>query len=114
MTVCAVVKLYKVPGKRKKGKLTYNLLEITDTVSLQNSLARGWHYTLEDAAAAVNGSRLAVAPPAVSAIVSVPDDNAPPTREELEIQARKLGVRFDGRTGDKALLARINEALGIE
>lgn len=109
MTVCATVKLYKVPGKRKKGKITYNLLEITDTVSLQNSLARGWHYSLEDAVAGVSSKRSPVEPPTVSATI---DDNAPPTRAELEAKARELGVRFDGRTGDKALLARINEALG--
>lgn len=109
MTVCATVKLYKVPGKRKKGKITYNLLEVTDTVSLQNSIDRGWFYSLEDAVAAVNSERRPVEPPTVSATI---DDNAPPTREELEIKARELGVRFDGRTGDKALLARINEALG--
>jgi hypothetical protein len=35
----------------------------------------------------------------------------PPTREEMEFQADKLGVKYDGRTGDKTLLKRINEAM---
>jgi hypothetical protein len=40
-----------------------------------------------------------------------PVDDAPPTREELEQKARELGIRFDGRTSDKRLLARIEAAL---
>lgn len=38
-------------------------------------------------------------------------DDAPPTREELEQKARELGVKFDGRTGDKTLSERIAAAL---
>lgn len=33
----------------------------------------------------------------------VPDDNAAPTRSELEAKAKQLGIKFDGRTGDKKL-----------
>jgi len=39
------------------------------------------------------------------------DDNAAPTRAELEQKATELGIKFDGRTGDKTLLKRIEEAL---
>ena len=113
--------LYKVPGKlRLKSGMTYGVLEVFDAQSLANSLARGWHPTLEAAVAAVEASaRPVVAAPQAAAIVeakapvvdTVPEDNAPPTREELEEKARELGVKFDGRTGDKLLLRRINEAL---
>jgi hypothetical protein len=41
----------------------------------------------------------------------VPDDDAPPTRAELEQKAAELGVKFDGRTTDGALLRRINAAM---
>lgn len=34
---------------------------------------------------------------------TVPDDNAAPTRSELEAKAKQLGIKFDGRTGDKKL-----------
>jgi hypothetical protein len=54
---------------------------------------------------------LAGKPPADEAPANVPDDNAPPTRAELEAQAVKLGLKFDGRTTDKRLLDRINEAM---
>ena len=54
---------------------------------------------------------LAGKPQAVEAPVDVPEDDAPPTREELEAQAVKLGIKFDGRTTDRRLLDRINEAM---
>lgn len=40
-------------------------------------------------------------------------DEAPPTREELEAKALELGVSFDGRTTDAALLRRIGAALEL-
>lgn len=39
-------------------------------------------------------------------------DNAPPTRAEMEAKATELGIKFDGRSSDKTLLAKIEEALG--
>lgn len=36
-----------------------------------------------------------------------------PTREELEIKANDLEIKFDGRTTDKALLLKIEEALSV-
>ena len=42
---------------------------------------------------------------------TVPDDNAAPTRAELEAKAKELGIRFDGRTGDKKLGQLIQDRL---
>ena len=42
-----------------------------------------------------------------------PGDDAAPTRSEMEIKARELGIKFDGRTGDKSLLAKIEAALAV-
>ena len=36
---------------------------------------------------------------------------APKTREEMETKAKELGLKFDGRTGDKKLMSMIEEAL---
>jgi hypothetical protein len=48
----------------------------------------------------------------VPAVPEVPeDDDAPPTRAELQAQATKLGIKFDGRTSDKTLLAKIDAAM---
>lgn len=43
--------------------------------------------------------------------VKEPADDAPPTRAELEAKATELGVKFDGRWGDKRLSDAIAAAL---
>lgn len=61
--------------------------------------ADGWHldqYAAKDAA---------------QAAAPEPDEADPPTREELEQKATELGLKFDGRTGDKRLAALIAEKL---
>jgi hypothetical protein len=63
------------------------------------------------ARAAANKPKAEPVEPIVSVSVEVPEDDAPPTRAELEQQATLLGVKFDGRTTDKRLLERINEAM---
>jgi hypothetical protein len=40
------------------------------------------------------------------------ESDAPPTREEMAIKARELGIKFDGRTSDKKLSLLIATALG--
>lgn len=42
---------------------------------------------------------------------TVLDENAPPTREELEAKATELGIPFNGRTSDKKLSGLIATAL---
>jgi hypothetical protein len=115
------VKLYKVPGRKRKDGIRCDWLEAFDQRSLDVSLARGWYLSLADAQAAAKGGTQhpSKAPSVVSTISSEPvaeaadavADDAPPTREELEEKARELGIKFDGRTGDKLLLKRITEAL---
>ena len=63
------------------------------------------------AAAANRREAVLAGKPAAADPVEVPDDNASPTREELEQKATELGIKFDGRTSDKRLLARIEAAL---
>ena len=48
---------------------------------------------------------------AVELVEAVPEDDAPPTRAELEAKAKELGIRFDGRTGDKKLGQLIQDRL---
>lgn len=49
--------------------------------------------------------------PAVEIASEIPDDNAAPTRAELEAKATELGIRFDGRTKDKKLGQLIQDRL---
>jgi len=48
---------------------------------------------------------------AAAAQAIVPEDDALPTREELEAKATELGIRFDGRTKDKKLGQLIQDRL---
>jgi hypothetical protein len=48
---------------------------------------------------------------AIEAEEIVPEDDALPTREELEAKATELGIRFDGRTKDKKLGQLIQDRL---
>lgn len=61
------------------------------------ALAAGWHETPPEARN-----------PGESAPKT---DEAPPTRAELEAKAAEIGLAFDGRIGDKKLLAMIAEKL---
>jgi len=48
---------------------------------------------------------------AVEVVDTGPEDDAAPTREELEAKATELGIRFDGRTKDKKLGQLIQDRL---
>jgi hypothetical protein len=63
---------------------------------------QGWRFTADEA--------LADSPESTSVAAAAP---APSTmsRDELEAQATELGIDFDGRTSDKKLKERIDEAL---
>jgi hypothetical protein len=47
----------------------------------------------------------------VEVVEAAPEDDAAPTRAELEAKATELGIRFDGRTKDKKLGQLIQDRL---
>ena len=47
----------------------------------------------------------------VQVVDTAPEDDAAPTRAELEAKANELGIRFDGRTKDKKLGQLIQDRL---
>lgn len=78
-----------------------------DTVCVEEEevpamLKAGWHPSIADAWASKAAGLT---------FPAVPSDDAPPTREELERKAKELGIKFDGRTGDKRLATLIAEAV---
>lgn len=87
--------VYKCPGEHHcgTGGMTYKYVGVADQEAFDAKLADGWSATL------------------VEAMGGAPVDNSPPTREELEIKARELGLKFDGRTTDAKLGRMIAEAL---
>ncbi len=73
-------------------KSAAEFVSVADELELETKLAEGWFKTVPEA----------LAPKEVQ-------DNAPPTREELELKATELGIKFDGRTGDAKLAKLIAE-----
>lgn len=85
--------VYRKNGKDIINECANNESQFDELISV------GWFENVPDALA---GTKLE----------KVVDDNAPPTRAELEIQAKSMGIKFDGRTSDAKLLAAIEAGLG--
>lgn len=101
--------MYRMPGRDVQtdaGWCEYRI--VADDEELQAAAADGWCETSDAAAEAL---RMAVEHQAAPTGAQVPDDDAPPTRAELEQKATELGIKFDGRWGDKRLAQAIADAL---
>jgi hypothetical protein len=95
--------MYRVPGPHKKPRGgTYAYRGAADQDEFDALLAKGWAASYEEA---VGGKT------ARKTVDEVADDVKPYSREELEEQAKELGVSFNARTSDKKLAERIVEAL---
>lgn len=94
-----MVTMFRCPGELRHSLRGF-LYDQKEFLSEDEGNTHGWHITL-DAAAGVPDTR------------DVQQETDKITREELEQKAIELGVKFDGRTGDNALLQRINEAMEI-
>lgn len=77
-----------------------------------DALANGWFATVKEALSGKSKQVQAAQPVKPVESTPVPDDNAPPTRVELEAKAKELGIDFDGRTSDAGLLRKIDHKLG--
>jgi len=138
MTPCFV---YRSPGAISRARYTYDSVLVSTEQQMTSRLSAGWFKTLAEAVEAagkraapvrklpkkpprkpskpIDGINRRVlqtvaAPepaPVPEPVEDVSNDDAPPTRTELEQQATLLGIKFDGRTTDKRLLERINEAM---
>ena len=93
--------LYKCPGAHfGPSGTTYEAVCVNNAEALETYLANGWHKTLDNAADCF-----------LNKSVIIEEDGSPVTREELEQKATELKIKFDGRTSDKKLFEKINEAL---
>lgn len=95
--------VYKGKGPHSRAGGTYDYAAANDQEELDAKLADGWFQTLPEA---IDAHDKPVAPK--------PDDNAPPTRKELEAKAKELGVKFNGKTTDAELSAAITAAFDKE
>jgi hypothetical protein len=97
--------VYRAGGKEEMHGGHFDYLIAEDAEELASMLADGWHLTTDEA-------RAALTPAASTDAAGVqPDENAPPTRAELEQKANELGVEFSPRLGDVKLAERIEAAL---
>jgi len=87
--------VYKCPGSHQRPGGTYSYKGVQDADEHASALADGWFATLPEA---IEGKPTEAPAPAA---------DAPPTRAELEQKATELGIKFDGRTGDKKLAEAI-------
>jgi hypothetical protein len=127
--------------QRKPGGGTYNFDSVQTQEELDAKLAAGWFTSSVEAIEAAGNNadgfkkpkpkwaikpikkkkaakpldwreQLKAAPaPAPKPEPEPIDENAGPTREELEAKATELGIRFDGRTKDKKLGQLIQDRL---
>lgn len=84
---------------------------VNDQDELDAALADGWHLTTCEAKAATEKPADDGGAAGTDAAADDKDDNAPPTRAELEQKAAELGVEFSPRIGDAKLAERIELAL---
>lgn len=109
--------IFRVPGEFTTGTIHPNGKRVTYDCrqTAAWNLPDGWHRSLEEAAEAAYGPLVPppveepAAPPPEPAAEAAPA--ADPTREELEAQAERLGVKLDRRWGDKRLMQEIVDAL---
>lgn len=106
--------LYKCPGPWSGDGYTYGTRPAADDAEMQAALAAGYRLTLPEAVEAFRNPAPVSVSPLSGPAPDVPADDAPVTRAELEQKAAELGIRFDGRTGDKTLMKRIEEALAAQ
>lgn len=90
--------LFKSPGDQWVGGGSFAIEHIEDMAQYHAAKKAGWFDSVPEALDAWRNGAVAVA------------DDAPPTRTEMEQQAKMLGIKFDGRTTDAALLRKISEA----
>ena len=103
--------LYKAGGPVHTNDGAFSTLIAADQAEQDSALADGWSVTMPEALAIKATSEQSAAD-ALDAEVSkaVSDDTKPPTREELEQMATKLGLPFSARVSDKKLAALIKAA----
>lgn len=87
----------KYPGPHQFQDGKYDWL-IVDEADVEAALADGWFRSPAEARAAADAHVL-------------PKDPEPPTRAELEQKATELGIKWDGRWGDKKIADMIAATL---
>jgi hypothetical protein len=107
--------LYRCPGAIKKTSgqhvnATYDVAGAQNPIEYQLLQAKGWHDTFDAAYEAQQNRKNAALTPVVTPAAL--EEPLPSEREQLEIEAKALGIKFDGRTGNAKLAFAIQQAKG--
>jgi hypothetical protein len=95
--------VYRCPGPHfGPPGTTYGTLDVAGEDALQEALADGWHVSLLEAAEAFLRK-----PEPVLEVEPEQAADAPPTRDEMLEQARRIGLKVDRRWNDETLLSAI-------
>ncbi len=95
--------VYKKGGVHQMKGGTYSYKGAADAEAFAALIADGWYPSMVEM---IDGGVITKQEKA-----EVVDEVSPPTRAELEAKAKELGLKFDGRTGDKKLSDMIDKAL---
>lgn len=100
--------LYRFGGEVEIDGDKFTTLIVDDSEAADAALADKWFETASQSKQAAADEKAAADAALAQQVVN---DEAPPTRDELERKARELEIKFDGRTGDKKLAHMIAAAL---
>lgn len=127
--------VYRSPGSHKKpGGGTYSYCSAQDQSALDALLVAGWAMTSAEAIEAAGDkatpqrkiAKWALKKPKkrkpskpldwrdkakLVVSVTIPEDDAPPTRAEMNVKGMELGLKFDGRTSDRKLSQMILDTI---
>ena len=95
--------IYRAGGTEEIHGGRFETRIVHDIDEQDAALLDGWSLTTDAAREAAR--------PAAEPAPAILDDNAPPTRAELEQKAVELGIEFSPRIGDAKLAERIAEKL---
>lgn len=87
--------MYRAPGPEQCQGGTYAQKLVHDEEQFSEGLKDGYHGTLPEA--------LAPVPVIIATKLAEPDDNAPPTSEELRAKAKELGLVFKRNATDEEI-----------
>ena len=96
--------VYRVPGQHQCKGGTYKYASVNNDDELRNMIGIGWFPSLGEA---ING-RLVKEP---TKLESIPNDDAPPSRQEIEAKLQELGIEYNPKLNNSQLLKKIDKAL---
>lgn len=108
--------VFKNGGPEQRAGGTYSHKLVNDQEEMDAALAEEWSATLPEA---IEGRQpipeahpvVLVHTEEIAPLETIPEDDAPPTRAELEAKCTELGLKFDRRMSDKTLSKLIDKAL---